>query len=170
VKRPGRPKTRSWLQRTTPLNRSRKLQQLNDNDGAVNEVAGAARPAWATRPTVRKTTPRIRSAVRKALYARTKGHCDKCGGPMLEEEMQAHHRRLRSQGGKDELACLLGCHGRCHNLDSDSIHLRPKAAYVNGWLVKSYQDPALTPVLIGGRSVLLGNDGSIVPIPMEGAA
>lgn len=68
-----------------------------------------------------------------------------------------HHRKLRSQLGKDELSNLLAIHHHCHNGSTTSVHLSPAPAYERGQLVRSWDDPAITPLILPGeRKVLLG--------------
>ena len=84
---------------------------------------------------------------RKALYERCKGHCQKCGGA-LPEGWAAHHRKLRSQGGKDTLDNVVALHHECHNLGTKSVHLNPKQSYEDGFMVHSWDKPLETPVKI----------------------
>ena len=62
-----------------------------------------------------------------------------------------HHRKLRSQGGKDEASNYLSCCSSCHGF----IHARPAWSYERGLLVRSYQDPAEVPVTREVRSEVL---------------
>lgn len=67
-----------------------------------------------------------------------------------------HHRKLRSQGGKDTPANLLALHHSCHNLGTHSVHLNPSLAYERGWLVPMGYEPEEYPVTLpDGRRVLL---------------
>jgi hypothetical protein len=75
---------------------------------------------------------------RQALYKRCKGNCERCGG-VLPENWAAHHRKLRSQGGKDSLDNVVALHHECHNLATDSVHLNPKNAYNFGFMVHSWE-------------------------------
>jgi hypothetical protein len=84
---------------------------------------------------------------RKALYERCKGYCEKCGGA-LPEGWAAHHRKLRSQGGKDTLDNVVALHHECHNLGTKSVHLNPKQSYEDGFMVHSWDKPLETPVKI----------------------
>jgi hypothetical protein len=52
---------------------------------------------------------------------------------------QKHHRKLRSQGGGDEAENLLSVCASCHR----EIHAQPAVSYDKGWIVYSWQDPAL---------------------------
>ncbi len=74
-----------------------------------------------------------------SLQMRSGGLCEM--GGRLHIGHDPHHRRMKSQGGKDELANLIWvC--RMHH---DAIHLSPAIAYEKGWLVHSYDDPAEVP-------------------------
>ncbi len=100
--------------------------------------------------------------LREALFIRSNGYCERCGG-VLPESWAVHHRRLRSQGGKDELSNLVALHHECHNLGTDSVHLNPKKAIETGFIVPSWDTPE--DVLIctpEGDRVRLLNDGSVI--------
>lgn len=94
---------------------------------------------------------------RVEVYARSLGRCERCGDS-LGSSWACHHRKLRSQGGgngPENLAAL--CHP-CHNLGKHAVHLNPAAAYAAGWLVASWDDPALVPVQVAGALGLLWLD------------
>jgi len=99
---------------------------------------------------------------RKNLYKRCNGHCEKCGGA-LPESWAAHHRKLRSQGGKDTLDNVVALHHECHNLGTKSVHLNPKVSYESGHMVRSYSNPEETPIEIPFTGlVLLNKEGEYV--------
>jgi 5-methylcytosine-specific restriction endonuclease McrA len=111
----------------------------------------------------------VDAALRAALYRRTHGYCDVCGGPMAEEAMATHHRLTRRRGGDWRLSNLLGIHHRCHNGDTASVHLSPLKATLSGYLVPTGHDPRLAAVLLhGARWVTLHDDGTVVDVPEEG--
>jgi hypothetical protein len=75
---------------------------------------------------------------KELLAQRSEGICeaniDGCG----QFATQAHHRKMRSQGGNNELTNLMHvCHG-CHS----KIHQFPERSYGMGFLVRSHEDPA----------------------------
>jgi hypothetical protein len=103
---------------------------------------------------------------RKQLFARSSGYCERCGGVMAEQAMAAHHRKLRSQGGTDELSNVLAVHHACHNGDTRSIHLNPRKSYRYGYMVFGHQEPLEAPVLLpGGTWVALTDSGSYQLVP-----
>ena len=76
--------------------------------------------------------------------------------------MALHHRKLKSRGGQDTVSNLVLIHHGCHNMKTDSIHLRPGAAERLGFMVASWQDPEEAPLTrADGSVVLLLNDGTI---------
>jgi hypothetical protein len=92
------------------------------------------------------------------------GWCEVCGHA-LGEVWAVHHRQLRSQGGKDELANLMAVHHKCHNIGTDSIHLNVKKSIDNGWIVPSWADPCATPLRYQSSAiVVLSNDGQTTPV------
>jgi hypothetical protein len=80
--------------------------------------------------------------------------------------MALHHRKLKSRGGKDcRQQPHVWVHHECHNLGTDSIHLRPAYATDKGWMVSSWEQPEDAPMhLPDGRIVLLQNDGKITDL------
>lgn len=96
---------------------------------------------------------------RKKLYERCKGMCEFCGGA-LPDNWAAHHRKLRSQGGKDDLDNVVALHHECHNLATNSVHLNPEQSYKDGFMVHSWDLPDKTPLnLIHCMWVLLTAEG-----------
>jgi hypothetical protein len=85
--------------------------------------------------------------LREAVHARAGGRCDIGGGPLQLSRCEAHHRKLRSQGGPDELANLLVTCTACHA----RAHANPAWARERGYIVASHDDPATRPVLRHGR-------------------
>ena len=99
-------------------------------------------------------------ALRQLVWERAGGRCERCG-LTLPPEWECHHRKLRSQGGRDALVNLIALHMRCHNAgETGSVHHSPGKAYDLGYLVRSHQTPEATPLLLHGkRWVLLDHDG-----------
>ena len=84
------------------------------------------------------------AGIRKAVWERCAETCEACGYWLPREELNIHHRKLKSQGGTDELTNLIAVHFRCHS----SIHLSPERSYELGHLVRSYEEPADVPVVL----------------------
>lgn len=105
--------------------------------------------------------------IAETVLERANGYCEACGLP--GQDLALHHRRLRSQGGKDEVANLIAVHHKCHNLGTHSIHLNPSKAVANGQIVPSWAEPSEFPLYMpDGSKVLLGQDGSYITIEGEG--
>lgn len=101
----------------------------------------------------------MKAEIAEAVLERAGNYCEACG--KVGSDFALHHRKLRSQGGEDAIENLIAVHHKCHNMGTDSIHLNPKRAIENGWIVPSWADPATYPlVLPNGDSVLLTKDGS----------
>lgn len=87
-------------------------------------------------------------ALKNRVRERDRFCCAKCGRHVPTGRGSVHHRLPRSRGGPDSMAnlALLCGHatepGTCH-LFVESYRLN---AYAIGWLLKSGQDPATTPV------------------------
>lgn len=86
----------------------------------------------------------VKASIRRDLWERCAHTCEACGLWLERSDMHAHHRKLRSQGGLDELANLLAVHHACHR----SLHLYPERSYELGHLVRSYHDPGDVPVVL----------------------
>jgi hypothetical protein len=93
---------------------------------------------------------------REELYARAGGRCEAGRCNLNDTGMDAHHRKLRSRGGKDDLENLLAVCPHHHRY----IHDHPDRATRHGWMVSRVADPATVPVdLWDGRTVHLTPDG-----------
>lgn len=98
--------------------------------------------------------------IRALAYSRSRGYCELCGG-QLPASWALHHRKLRSRGGKDEIANFVALHHECHNLGTKSVHLNPAKATETGHIVPSWEDPAECPVMLpSGECVILTNEGT----------
>lgn len=101
--------------------------------------------------------------LRALLWWRSEGYCEKCGRGIEQDGFAAHHRKLRSQGGQDEITNLVAlCHS-CHNLGTASVHLNPEQAKANGWIVPNWKGLEPANVLIctdAGLIVSLNSNGT----------
>lgn len=98
--------------------------------------------------------------LREQVFERCQGYCEKCGGS-LPESWALHHRKLRSQGGKDSVQNLVALHHACHNMGTDAVHLNPASAVRDGFIVPSWAKAESTIVtLAGGNSVILTPEGT----------
>ena len=110
---------------------------------------------------------KLLKSTRNAVWDRAHGCCEACGSLLHEEFWECHHRRLRSQGGRHELANLLALCGVCHY---DAHSRRSEFGEPRGLIVPSFASWAATPVTLwDGRSVFLSQDGSYEEL-QDGAA
>jgi hypothetical protein len=101
----------------------------------------------------------MKPELREQIFQRSGGYCEACGGS-LEANWAAHHRLLRSRGGKDSVTNLVALHHKCHNLSRPSVHLDPAWATERGLMCPSWEDPACLPLTLpSGVIVLLTDDG-----------
>jgi hypothetical protein len=98
------------------------------------------------------------AALSDALWDRCRGQCERCDRPLLGT-WERHHRRLKGQGGLDELDNLLALHPRCHNQHPYSVHNNPNNSRREGFLVSAYCDPAVMPLFLHRRRWVLLGDG-----------
>ena len=106
----------------------------------------------------------MKAQIAEAVIERAGGYCETCGGS-AQVSMALHHRKLKSRGGKDSVSNLIWVHHSCHNLGTDSIHLKPALAQSKGWIVPSWADPEKYPFLKPNNSlVLLREDGTMTSI------
>ena len=105
----------------------------------------------------------MKAEIANIVLERAGHYCEACGSS--GNDLALHHRRLRSQGGKDEPCNLIAVHHVCHNLGTNSIHLKPKIAVEKGQIVPSWAEPAEFPLTLSdGRKVLLDNEGNYLEI------
>lgn len=101
--------------------------------------------------------------IAETVLERAGNYCEACGNPC--RDFALHHRKLRSQGGKDEVCNLIAVHHKCHNLGTNSIHLSPAKAVKLGQIVPSWEEPSEFPLhLPDGSKVLLDNEGNYIEI------
>lgn len=103
----------------------------------------------------------MKSEIANAVLERANGYCEACG--LAGDNFALHHRKLRSQGGKDAVSNLIAVHHECHNLSTHSIHLNPKQSVENGFIVPSWAEPSEFPLCMSdGSKVLLDEFGSYI--------
>ena len=105
---------------------------------------------------------------RAEVYRRCGGLCEGCGGAL--RGFDAHHRKLRSRGGTDEMDNVVALHRSCH----EWVHANPHAATDLGLMVRSTDDPAQIPLRLYGitsraNEVWLGVEYEVVTIDGQGA-
>lgn len=100
------------------------------------------------------TGPNVRARVRD----RSGGFCEARLPGCEGRAMHVHHRKLRRHGDERVEALLDVCF-RCHDL----IHKIGGEAYKRGLLVRSYDDPAMVPVVAGDENVHQHDESEIVP-------
>ena len=112
--------------------------------------------------TITKKSPKKSKEAFNIVAERAGHYCEVCGLPE-QSDMAFHHRKLRSRGGKDTASNLVRIHHGCHNLNTNSIHLNPKASLEKGHMVPSWAEPEdygfAKP---DGTVVLLQNDGTVI--------
>jgi hypothetical protein len=114
--------------------------------------------------TKRKYDPAEQPA-RDAVRGRSGGMCEVCG---TAKATNFQHRLNEGQGGpwtaSNGLAvCGQGNATGCHSV----IHLNPTKSYVNGWSVRSWDNPITCPVLRRGEWVLLDDNGDFAPTQLD---
>lgn len=101
--------------------------------------------------------------LRALLYDRARGRCegqvtDDCrrrDGDLNVSGMEAHHRKLRSQGGGHGVVNLAALCPACHRW----VHDHPADARLRGLICPSYHDPATWGLTLpSGEVVLLNRD------------
>lgn len=165
---------RTELTRTTGLAQGKPLaagKGLTRGAGLTRSTPIAASAAAGTRPPAKPRAPRVASAVRDVVLARSGGRCelgatDACRALRRRldsaEGGSQHHRLPARMGGSKRTVVhgpanliqvcghgTAGCHGW--------LESHRTAALANGWLLHAGEDPAARPVLLhDGRRVLLG--------------
>jgi 5-methylcytosine-specific restriction endonuclease McrA len=91
-----------------------------------------------------------------AVRERDLWHCVRCG---RADWLHVHHRRMRSQGGKDTFSNLVTLCVRCH----EWVHHHPALAAQGGLLLRAGSDSTTTALhhWSWSQHVLLCDDGTI---------
>jgi hypothetical protein len=138
-----------------PLARTSGLRPSPVRSGFTASRTAGAGPALGRKTAARDTGP---SRKVRALVLERDGHaCVCCGQSVIGRPYSLQHRQRRSQGGTNALSNLVvvlgtgttGCHER---IDSR----RDPHGEARGYTVRSWQDPALVPVMIfseGGSGI-----------------
>lgn len=104
----------------------------------------------------------MKAEIAERVLERAGSYCEKCG--KVGRDFALHHRKLKSQGGLDEVCNLIAVHHECHNMGTKAIHMNPKESIENGWIVPSWAEPSTYPLILpDGTHVLLDNGGSYTP-------
>lgn len=85
-------------------------------------------------------------AVRMAVRRRSGGVCEANSGACTRTASHFHHRKLRRHRDHTAINCMYVC-AACHRQIHDVMG---EAAYLMGWLVRSWDDPAAIPIKRGG--------------------
>jgi hypothetical protein len=111
----------------TPLKRKKPLKQGSSKRGRTRSPGDFPEP------------------VRIAASRRSGWRCEVGSSVCTGKAAHFHHRKLRSHRDQSLVNCLHVC-ATCHNY----IHNAGiSVAYMMGWLLHSWQDPAEVPVLFG---------------------
>lgn len=135
-------------------------------------IRDVVRQSWPKRQPRRHSKPatEFSKAVKEIMLARSGGLCELDGCGPVEAY---HHRAPRGRGGSSLPWIGLAANGfaisnACHDrIESDRL-----VAKDNGWLVprNGTKTAADSKVLRRGQWVLLADDGSFSPAPIEGGA
>src|SRR6266568_1275314 len=82
-------------------------------------------------------------SLRLEVFGRDQQRCVCCGAPVAVDHDEAHHRRLRSQGGSDGLGNLVALTREHHA----HWHSRRTEAKQRGLIVSGWAFPLLVPLL-----------------------
>ncbi|WP_433078947.1 hypothetical protein ACQP1P_38780 [Dactylosporangium sp. CA-052675] len=157
--------SKTGLRRRKPMQRASASVQPGARSSLTRK---APMKTAAPKPAVpRKQRDRLRERAGEGEWCEIRQAC------CLGRGTDPSHRVSRKSGGRHgdaaveaaQLSCLVWACRACHDL----CHDRPLFAERMGWFVREGFDPRKEPVLIGGRKVLLGDDGSVTPY-QEGEA
>lgn len=94
---------------------------------------------------------------RETIAARAGYACEHCGANLNVTGLEAHHRKLRSQGGRHGVDNLAALCPESHRW----VHANPSAAVLLGFICPRESNPAMRAVVLhDGRTVRLNTDGS----------
>lgn len=154
---------RTALVRKTPLRAATQLtRSLPVHPRRVSrEPRTTPRPSEGRSARKRASDAELRRIV-PLLKERAAGRCEITDVPLGPGEGHAHHRLKRSGPERDTLENLFWISGALH---ISFVHAKPALSQRFGWILRSWQDPATTPVYRRGRWVFLLPDGGIDPAP-----
>ena len=136
---PTQPMRRNELHRGKGLRRKTPLRQKPKQKKRKMNVAGLApeQEYWRLKASVLARPPN--------------GRCERCGA---RPAVDAHHRKLVSQGGPDVASNLAALCRECHSW----CHAYPLDARAGGWIVTAGTDWAKKALLLWDGSVVTLND------------
>jgi len=144
-------------------------------NSTLNRSAGLKRSPWRKSappdagipviPLRRSRDPGPDAKMRLTVLERDGYACVRCGADITDRAYSIHHRKRRSQSGRNELQNLLtlcgtgttGCHGW--------VHAHPADARDAGWLVRGSDKPAEVSVLIVSATLRLDRYGGYTTEP-----
>lgn len=106
----------------------------------------------------KRHNPPMTDELYNLVMDRAQGRCEAAvpGVCTRQHPSEAHHRQLRSGGGKNLAENLAGVCHLCHGY----FHRNPAEARENGWIVSKFvTDPGRVPMVRRGEPVILLADG-----------
>lgn len=96
------------------------------------------------------------SLLRAEVHGRENGQCARCNHPVPLDRGEAHHRQLRSRGGKDDAWNVIFLCSGCHLWAHTNVASSTEAGYLcpgwedpEGWPVQTWTGEWLQPSPIG---------------------
>jgi hypothetical protein len=167
-------------QRKTPLTSSKPLKRATAPNASpqARSALHAQAAERSHQPKAKRRPPAIPAKVRAALAERSQGGCEIAAPGCTGVATDASHRVKVGMGGRKGdaatahhvLSNLLHVDRHCH---SRHLHAEPTAAYLAGWMLREYLNPAAEPCLYRGQLRWLTDSGlvlSAVPDLAEEAA
>jgi 5-methylcytosine-specific restriction endonuclease McrA len=115
---------------------------------------GYVRLRWKVRKLGSRSYAQEFAEIRPRILARAQHECEVALPRCERRAVHVHHRKLRSQGGKNDSCNLIAACSPCHR----DVHASPARAYAAGWMVRSTEDPALVPAQLARGLMMIGND------------
>ena len=118
------------------------------------------------RPSGNGPTPETR----RLVLERDRYRCVRCGRSLMAVRYSIHHRRLRSHpfAGLHEACNLISLCGSGTQLCHGWVHVHPREAMENGWIVSGFNPhPEQVPVKTTRGLILLDTGGGVAPARAE---
>jgi hypothetical protein len=144
-----------------PIQRHKELARSAPMVRRARRLAPAAAMRRLALIRQRRESGAVWTAVRRVVWVRCEGRCERCGTALEAGAWDCHHRKPRARGGRDEVVNAVALCPSCHTGGPLAVHRRELPAGARGLMLRRHENPALVPVMIHtGQTLRLMPGGS----------